>query len=175
MFIKIYKNRYVKHVILLLIVSILNMSFTMRKYADVVLPAGTPLLLETTKQLVSDQMLMGDLVEFKLRSDVKVGDKVVIAAGALAKGQVIRVQKARGVGKEGFFEIQLKTITAVDGQEVLMSNNNFYQEGENKQSLSIVLGVLICILFLTMKGKNAVAPAGYSVNASVATNTTIKI
>jgi hypothetical protein len=37
------------------------------------------------------------------------------------------------------------------------------------------LGILVCILFLTMKGKNAEVPPGYEVNTSVAAATTIKL
>lgn len=87
----------------------------------------------------------------------------------------MRAQKAKGLGKQGFVEIQIKSVTAVDGQEVFLTGGNVYQEGEDKQTLSILLGVFVCILFLTMKGTNAQVPPGYQVNSSVATTTTIKV
>jgi hypothetical protein len=175
MFTKVFKFFYVKPIAHLLILSVLCMSFSIRKPLDVILPAGTSVPMETTAALRSEELLVGQVVDFRVKADIKVGDKVVIAAGSIAKGQVIRAQRAKGIGKEGYLEIQIKSVTAADGQEVFLSNSNLYQEGENKQTLSIVLGVLVCILFLTMKGKNAVIPPGYQVMASVASNTTVKI
>jgi hypothetical protein len=175
MLVKVYQSKYVKHIAYLLTVCVLCMSFTIRKPLDVVLPAGTPVALETTTLIRSDEAQMGQIVEFKVRSDVKINNKVVIAAGALAKGQIVKAQRAKGIGKEGYVEIQIKSVTAADGQEVILSNSNLYQEGENKQTLSIVLGVLVCILFLTMKGKNAEIAPGYQVMTSVAANTNINV
>ena len=78
-------------------------------------------------------------------------------------------------GKEGFVEIQLKSVKAVDGQDVPLAASNVFQEGENKETLSIVLGVVVCLLFLTMKGKNAEVPAGYETTGTVAVATTVNV
>jgi len=172
---KIHQSKYLKQIALLLIVSILSMSFTYKKQMDVVLTAGASVPLETVSTINSADVQAGQIIDFKVKNDIKVGDKVVIAAGAPAKGQVVRASRAKGLGKEGFIEVQIKTVTAVDGQEVLLTSGNLNQAGEDKQTLAIVLGVLVCVLFLTMKGKNAEVPAGYQVLPTVATNTTIKM
>lgn len=175
MFISIFKKSiYVKPVALLLVASVLSMSFTMR--ADgVVVNAGTAVTLETASTISSETISPGQIIDFKVRYDVKVGDKVVIAAGSLAKGQVLRAQKAKGLGKEGLVEIQLKSVKSVDGQDIPLGTGNVFQEGESKETLSIVLGVLVCILFLTMKGKNAIVPAGYEATSYVAVSTTVNV
>lgn len=175
MLLKIHQSAYAKHIALVLVVSILSMSFTYKKQADIVLTAGTTVPLETTSIIRSDEVSAGQIIDFKVRSDVKVNDKVVIAAGSVAKGQVVRASKAKGLGKEGFVEVELKTVTSVDGQQIVLANGNLNQAGEDKQTLSIVLGVVLCILFLTMKGENAQVPAGYQVAPTVASNTTIKV
>lgn len=172
---KIQQSIYVKHTALLLLVSVLLMSFRMRNSGEVVLNAGTNIPLETVSRIYSDQVTIGQTIDFRVRYDVKVDGKVAIPAGAIAKGQVIRAQKAKGLGKEGFVEIQIKSVTASDGQEVFLTGGNVFQEGDDKQTLAIVLGVLVCILFLTIKGKNAEVPAGFQVTPSVATNMTIKM
>ena len=123
----------------------------------------------------SNLVSVGQTIGFRVKYDVKVDGKTVVAAGSIAKGQVMRAQKAKGLGKEGFVEIQIKSVTAADGQEVFLTGGNVYQEGEDKQSLAILLGVFVCILFLTLKGKNAQVPPGYQVTSSVATTMTIKI
>lgn len=174
MLIKIYQSTFSKHVALLLAVSTLCMSFNI-KQDDIILSAGTSVSLETISSINSDLAAPGQIVDFKVRHDVKVDDKVVIPAGSIAKGQILRAQKAKGLGKEGFLEIQLKSVKAIDGQDIVLTNGNFNQHGEDKETLSIVLGVLVCLLFLTMKGKNAEIPAGYETSAVVATSVTIKL
>ena len=123
----------------------------------------------------SDMVSVGQTIDFRVKYDVKVDDKTLIAAGSIAKGQVIRAQKAKGLGKEGFIEIQIKSVTAADGQEVFLTGGNVYQEGEDKQTLAIVLGIFVCILLLAIKGKDAQVPAGYQITSSVATTMKISI
>lgn len=164
-----------KQTSLLLAISILSMSFKMRGNEAVILPAGTSIPLETVSLIQSDLVIIGQIIDFRVTQDINVDGKAVITAGSIAKGQVMRAQRAKGLGKEGFVEIHIKSVTAADGQEVFLTGGNVYQEGEDQQTLAIVLGVLVCILFLTMKGKNAQVPPGYSVFSNVATNTTINI
>jgi hypothetical protein len=172
---KIHNSVFVKHIALLLAVSILTMSFKMNGNGEVVLNAGTNIALETVSMIQSDLVSVGQTIDFRVKYDVKVDGKTVVAAGSIAKGQVMRAQKAKGIGKEGFLEIQIKSVTAADGQEVFLTGGNVYQEGEDKETLAILLGVFVCILFLAIKGKNAQVPPGYQVTSSVATTMTIKI
>lgn len=114
------------------------------------------------------------MVELKVRSDVKVGNVVAIPAGSIAKAQITRVKAPKGFGKEGFIEMQVKTVKSVDGQDVNLSSGSIYKEGDDKQTLSIVLGIFICVLFFLMKGKNAEIAPGYQVDAVVSSNISIK-
>lgn len=172
---KIQNSFFAKPVAVLLAFSFLFMSFTMKGDGSVVLNAGTNVSLETVSMIQSDMVSVGQTIDFRVKYDVKVDNKTVIAAGSIAKGQVMRAQKAKGLGKEGFVEIQIKSVTAADGQEVFLTGGNVYQEGEDKQTLAILLGVFVCILFLTIKGKNAQVPPGYQISSSVATTMTINI
>ena len=172
---KIQNSFFAKPVAVLLAFSFLFMSFTMKGDGSVVLNSGTNVSLETVSMIQSDMVSVGQTIDFRVKYDVKVDNKTVIAAGSIAKGQVMRAQKAKGLGKEGFVEIQIKSVTAVDGQEVFLTGGNVYQEGEDKQTLSILLGVFVCILFLKKKKKNAQVPPGYQISSSVATTMTISI
>lgn len=172
---KIQNSFFAKSAAVLLAFTFLFMSFTMRGEGMVVLNAGTNVSLETVSMIQSDMISIGQTIDFRVKYDVKVDNKTVIAAGSIAKGQVMRAQKAKGLGKEGFVEIQIKSVTAVDGQQVFLTGGNVYQEGDDKQTLAILLGVFVCILFLTMKGKNAQVPPGYQVSSSVATTMNISI
>lgn len=171
---RILNSVYAKPLALLLVASMLSLSFKTNDVAEVVLKAGTSIPLETVSMIQSDLVTVGQTIDFTVRQDVEVNDQVVIPSGSIAKGQVIRAQQPKAIGKEGFVEIQIKSVTAVDGQEVFLTGGNVYQEGEDKQTLSIILGVFVCILFLLMKGKNAQVPPGFQIDASVATTTTIQ-
>ena len=175
MVVKIQNSIFSKHVAVLLSFACLFMSFSIKGDGTVVLNAGTPVSLETINMIQSDNVSVGQTIDFRVKYDVKVDDKVVIAAGSIAKGQVMRAQRAKALGKEGFVEIQIKSVTAVNGDEVFLTGGNVYQEGEDKQTMSIALGLFVCILFLTMKGKNAQVPPGYQVSSSIATTLKMKI
>ncbi|MBX7052874.1 MAG: hypothetical protein K1X54_12620 [Flavobacteriales bacterium] len=172
---KIQQSLFIKKIALLLVVAILFMSFKINGKGEIILQAGTNVALETTNMIQSDMVAVGQIIDFRVKYDVKVDGKTVIAAGSLAHGQVMRAQKPKGIGKPGSVDIQIKTVTAVDGQEVFLSGGNVYQEGEERQTEAILLGIFVCILFLAMKGKNAQVPAGYQVSSSVATTMTIAI
>ena len=167
--------RFARPTALVLLASLSFLSFRMPALADVNVPAGTSIPLELTQPITSKFMAPGQTVDFRVRYDVKVNDVVVIPAGSLARGQVTRAQKAKGIGKEGYVEIQIKSVTAADGQEIPLTSSTLYREGEDKQTLSIVLGVLVCLLFLTMKGKEAEVPMGTTVDAATAVNTQVKV
>jgi hypothetical protein len=172
---KIQNSVFMKQVALLLAASIFTMSFKTSGKGDVILNAGTNIALETVSMIESDRVSVGQTIDFRVKYDVKVDGKVVVSAGSTARGQVMRAQKAKGLGKEGFLEVQIKSVTAVDGQEVFLTGGNVYQEGEDKQTVAIILGLFVCILFLAMKGKNAQVPPGYQVTPTVATTVSIRV
>lgn len=172
---KIQQSILAKPIAVLLAFAFLSMSFTMKGNSNVVLNSGTGILLETVSTIQSDMISVGQTIDFRVAQDVKVDGKTVIAEGSMARGQILRADKAKGLGKQGFIEVQIKYVTAVDGQKIFLSGGNVYKEGEDRQTLAIVLGIFVCVLFLTMKGKNAQIPAGYQVNTFSASTTTIKV
>lgn len=141
---------------------------------EVNLPAGTKFELETA-HVITSRVQVGESVDFSVRADVIVDGNVVIRAGSIAKGVVISSSIPKGLGKEGRVEVQLKSVQAVDGKTVPLSATSIMREGEDKSTLSILLGVLVCILFLTMKGKDAFIPAGVVVEGIVSSNMKISV
>lgn len=161
--------------VLLMLVSFANMSFRMKSSGEVVLSSGTTIPLETISLISSSSLQPGQTIDLKVRSDVKVGDKIVIAGGAIAKAQVTKVSEPKALGKQGIIELQVKSVQAVDGQNINLSSGSFGKEGEDRLGISIGLGVFVCLLFLLMKGKNAEINPGYQVDAIVASTTTINL
>lgn len=172
---KIQNSILIKPLAFLIALSFMTMSFKMHDDGEVILNAGTGIILETLSPIRSDKLMIGQPVDFRVVHDVKVDGQTVIAAGTLAQGQVLRAQKARWLGREGRLEIQIKSVQAIDGQNIYLNGGDIYREGENFQVLLIVLGVLIFPPLIFIKGKNAEIPPGYQVNSAVATSVTVKI
>ena len=168
------KSFVVKPIIAIMILAFTNLSFTLADN-EVILKAGTLIPLEVLSEINTKNITTGQIIDFKVTKEICVDKNVVIPFGAIAKGQVSRFEKRKGVGKGASIQIQLKNVTAKDGTDVMLTGGNMSEEGENNLVLSIVLAVFVCPLFLLLKGKQAVIPAGTSISATVATDTYIKL
>ena len=87
MFIKLFKSIYFKPALFLMALAMLTMSFTMPG-GTVVLKAGTVIPMELVNTITSKTARSGQLVDFRVTSDVKVDGKTVVAAGSIAQGQI---------------------------------------------------------------------------------------
>lgn len=173
MFIKLFKSCYFKPITFLMALAMLTMSFTMPN-GTVVLKAGTMIPMELVSTITSKTARNGQMVDFRVMSDVKVDGKTVIPAGSIAQGQIVRAKKSGLLGSEGELEISVKSVKAVDGTNIYLSSNNISDEGSNKVALSIVL-TLCCLFGFLIKGGKAEIPAGTQVQGMVASNTEINV
>lgn len=159
----------------MILISFILMSFSINFKEEVVIPSGTPIQFELINPVNSKFTFPGAILDFRVSNNVVIKGKTVILAGSVAKGQVVRSEKAKMVGQEGVIEVMVKSVRAVDGQDVPLFGGSMYKEGEDKQVLSIVAG-LVCFPFgFLIKGSNAELPSGTSVSASVATSVTIEL
>jgi hypothetical protein len=86
--------------------------------AATVLPDGTPVELRITKKLSTADAKVGDLVEFEVAHDVKVGDLVVIPRRALASGAVTVVKPRRRPMRNAELRVDVRTVKSITGSEV---------------------------------------------------------
>ena len=88
----------------------------------VMLKAGTIVSLQLNDQISSEEVEIGNAVEFTVRSNVTVNGKVLIAAGSIAEGWVKDVQKScDGCHKKdqcAKLVLTVENVQAVDGQRV---------------------------------------------------------
>jgi len=133
--------------------------------AGTIIPAGTPVTLRSINDISSELANTGDSVQFAVVSDVVVNGKTVIPAGSTAIGTVLRAKKQNFAGIPAELSVQVNYITGPSGSTIPVSVSRT-SEGESKMVLSIVLGVICCLLFLLMKGKSARIPAGTVLNAT---------
>ena len=135
---------------------------------EVVLKAGTAVPMQLVNTVNGKDVAVGQIVDFRVTSDIKVGQTVVIEAGAIARAQVIRAKKNGILGEEGVVQLSVNSVVAVDGTQVILSGGTLTSEGKNKLLLSLFLCFLI-------KGGEGELPGGMSCNPTVAGSVTIAV
>lgn len=89
-------------------------------FGQVELPAGTIIYLETNEKVTTAQATVGQLVQFRVRTNVVVNGKVVIVSGALAIGRIKSLSEAT-FNDPAEVTIELTSVQAVDGQQVVLN------------------------------------------------------
>ena len=173
MFIKLINSFYFKSTAMLMACAILFMSFTMPG-ETVVLKAGTVIPLELISTITSKTARTGQVVDFRVMSDIAVNGKVLVSAGSIAQGQIVRAKKSGLLGSEGELEIAVRSVKAVDGTNIYLSSNSIVDEGSNKVALSIIV-TLCCLFGFLIKGGKAEIPAGTQVQGVVSSNVEINV
>jgi len=134
--------------------------------ASAVIPTGTSVVLEVTALVNSEAVNPGDSVQVKVAQDVEVNGKVVIKGGTAAVAKVASVEKKGMLGAPGKITVEVVSTTDVDGKKVGLSGSLF-REGKSKVVTSVLLGILICILFLFfIKGGDAEITPGTQIRAT---------
>ena len=175
MFTQIKNSFLSKSTAILLVCSFFCMSFTTANQSTVVtLKSGTPVILELISGIKSNKAKSGQMVDFRVISDVKTNGVVVIPAGSIAKGQIIESQKSGIFGQPGELRVAIKSVTAIDGTIIPLMASEFNDEGKDKLVVSII-GGLLCLFPFFMKGGKAEMPAGTQIQASVLSSTEITI
>lgn len=121
---------------------------------EVTIPDGTELIAVLEEEISSGSATEGDPVNFKLKDDLVVNGKVVVARDTLIKGTIANAQKAGRMGKGGKLGVRVESTTAVDGQKVRLRASKG-GEGGDKVGTVIALSVFFGLFGLLKKGKNA--------------------
>jgi len=130
----------------------------------VTVPDGTELSVVTIDEITSKTATEGDQLTFKVEEDVKIGGKVVIAAGTIAKGEVANAKKSGRMGKGGALSIRILSTTTVDNQKIKLRASKG-KEGDDKTGTTVALAVLFGPLGFLKKGKDAKIKPGTKIRA----------
>ena len=131
---------------------------------EVVVPDGTEINIITTEEISSKTAVEGDPLTFKVEEDVIVGGKVVIARGALVKGEVSNAKKSGRMGKGGALSIRVLSTQTVDDQKIKLRASKG-REGDDKTGTTVALVVLFGPLGFLKKGKDAKIKEGTRIKA----------
>ncbi len=83
--------------------------------AQVMIPDGTKIRLRLEENLSSATADLGQVVDFAVTQEVRVGDAIVIANGARATGNIIKVEHRRSMGRAGYLDFSIERVQLVDG------------------------------------------------------------
>ncbi len=122
-------------------------------------PDGEKVRLILMQDLSSSTAHEGDRVDLSVAEDIKVGENIIIAKGAVAEGRVAEVKKKRMLGQGGKLLMSIERVRAIDGQNLRLRATSG-REGDDKLGKTVVIGVLAGPLALLVKGKDVESPRG---------------
>jgi hypothetical protein len=143
----------------------------------ITLRAGTPVVAEAAQTYTSKNLSIGQSINVRAKFNVVVDKHTLISAGSLGSATVSDLRKAGVFGRGGKLELQVQSIQAVDGQQVLLSGIPLTLEGDSKAGLAWTLSIILLLttiiggaLGFFIKGKDAEFRSGMQLNSSVASD-----
>jgi hypothetical protein len=118
----------------------------------IILKEGADVSLKFAQDLSSKTANDDDPVTLVLDQDIKIGDAVVVKAGAKAVGTITHAKKAGMMGKAGELNMRLDYLITDSGRLRLRGTKG--KEGEGKVGATVALTVLFGPIGLIKHGKD---------------------
>ena len=159
---------------LLVLFTFISFSFITFAQKMVTIKGGTIIPLEASQTVRAADVYEGKTVDFFVSRDIIVDDECIINRGTIVQGKVVEAQKSSIAGTKGRLWISVNNMLLPNGEPLYFTNTDIRIFGKNKTALAIVLACFAwpCIF---IPGTRAEMPAGYEVQAIVASNTNIKV
>ena len=134
------------------------------------LKSHTPIIIKCAETITTKNIVSGGEVKFVIPSNITSPDgKILISAGTPVTAQISFAQDKGFVGKSGELTVTDFHTTAVDGTYIPLSGS-ISARPDDKMTVSIILSVLVCPLFLLMKGNEAQLTIGTAKTAYTVTD-----
>lgn len=161
-----------KKVLLSMTLAIVSIGTMAQK--QVILKAGTIVPVKSVREVKAADVQEGQNVDFQVTQDINVDGTCVIPGGTMVKGKVMEAKKSSLAGTKGRLVISLNSMNTPAGDPVFFTGSDVRIYGKNRTPLAVVTGLIVwpCIF---IPGTKAVMPAGYEVQATVASNTPINV
>ena len=131
------------------------------------LAEGEVVRLVLVQDISSSTANQGDRINLAVAEDVKVGDIVVIAKGAMGVGSISETKKKGVFGRGGKLTMGLEYVRAVDGQKVRVSATA-RRQGDDNTGKTVGVALFAPYLAFLIKGKDVVSTTGTEYTAYVA-------
>lgn len=156
-----------------LVLCVLSVSVFAQKEVNV--KAGTLVPLQVVNPTKAADVQKGQKVAFRVSRDINVDGVTAIPYGTIVNGSVYEAKKSSWWGTKGRLGIKLNEIVMPNGEMIPLTNGDVYVTGKNRTTLSVVLFALVIWPACFICGSKAEIPAGYEVQANVASNTMVKV
>jgi hypothetical protein len=99
-------------------------------YEELVVAADSVIGLQLESPVTSERAQVEDSVVARVTRDVKVGDRVVIPAGAKAFGEVTLVERGGKLRDRARLGVRFTSVVLADGTRLPMQTETIYREGD---------------------------------------------
>jgi hypothetical protein len=147
----------------------------------ITLRAGTPVVAEAAQTYTSKNLSVGQSINVRAKFNVVVDKHTLISAGSLGSATISDLRKGGVFGRGGRMELQVQSIQAADGQQVLLAGIPLTLEGDSKAGLAWTISIILFLFTIVggavgffIKGKDAEFKSGMQVNSSVASDLEIE-
>jgi hypothetical protein len=134
---------------------------------------GTPVRMRISRNLSSADAQVGEIVNFEVLDEVKVGNVVAIPSGAIATATVTDAKSKRSMGRAGHLNVNLDNVRTSSGEKIPLRG---IQDAKAGGHVGAMTGAMVATsivffpaapLFLFMKGKDITIPKGHEITAYV--------
>lgn len=121
-------------------------------------PKSTLVQIELLTEINSETSKVGDPIRYRVAEDVRIDNRIVIAAGSEGTGRVIAVDSSGRLGQDGRVQVDFGTVGAMDSTQVRLQ----VAERATEQNKSLELAAGASLAGVVLLGPIGLA-AGYFV------------
>ncbi len=134
-----------------------------------ILRQGTQVALTVVSPVNTKEDRVGKRVELQVADDIMVNNKMVLAKGTPAFGELTLSKKSGSFGKSG--KMAGRVLYIKNGNENIPVTGNFDDRGKSGTGATVGVAVVAGVFLAFVKGKNAVLEAGTEMTATVERDT----
>ena len=149
--------------------------------AELVLPNGTPVELQSMQTISSARAHKGDRVDFVVAKDVQSAGFTIIGAGARAQGSIIGVKGKRPLGMGGDVIIKLDSVELATGDSVALVARKEFKGKSHTIRMGVAMAIAAAIYlpaapaFILARGRDSTVLKGTELTAYTRTDSPVEI
>ena len=149
--------------------------------AELVLPSGTPVELQSVQTISSARAHKGDSVEFVVAKDVQAAGFTIIGAGARAQGSIIGVKGKRPLGMGGNLIIKLDSVELTTGERVALLARREFKGRSHTIRMGVAMAITAAIYlpaapaFILSRGRDSTVLKGTELTAYTRSDSSVEI
>jgi hypothetical protein len=145
-----------------------------KETVKILLPERTVIPVRLIQNIEGKNVMAGQSIDFEVSRDIIIDNYILIRRGAPAYATITSAEKAGYVSQGGKLGFSMDYCKAVDGEKIYLKSV-LGREAESHMGANITASVIVCPLFLLMKGKEAKVEKGTEFRAYTENNTMVEV